>query len=56
MWNSYGIGVYTINYIVVCFSKTEVYMSWAESKGEGHLVHFCGKKKMTEDCPMLTEM
>ena len=45
MWNSYGIGVYTINHIVLYFSKTEGCTSEAESKGEGHLVHFCEKNK-----------
>ena len=57
MWDSYGIAVYTINHIVVYFSKMEGCMSQAESKGEGHLVHFSEKEiKMTEVCPMLTEM
>ena len=45
MWNSYGIGVYTINYIVVHFNKMEGCTVQAGSKGEGHLVHFHEKEK-----------
>ena len=40
MWNRYGIGVYTINYLVVYFSKTEGCTDQGESKSEAHLVLF----------------